>query len=86
MTKIKHENQTADLPGRVAEVLELIRPSIQKDGGDIELIAVEDTGLVRIRFHGACLGCPSSTMTLKFGIEENLKQHVPGVTGVVSEP
>ncbi len=75
----------SELHQRVAEVLELIRPSIQSDGGDIQLVAVEPSGRVRIRFQGACLGCPSSTMTLKFGIEENLRRHVAGVTEVVAE-
>lgn len=78
-------DDVADLHRRVAEVLELIRPSIQSDGGDIQLVAVEPSGRVRIRFQGACLGCPSSTMTLKFGIEENLRRHVPGITEVVAE-
>lgn len=72
------------LRGRVEEVLELIRPAIQSDGGDIELVDVEPSGRVQIRFHGACIGCPSSNMTLKLGIEENLKSNVEGVTEVIA--
>ena len=79
-------NAEPDLTARVSEVLDLIRPAIQSDGGDVELIAVEPAGRVRIRFMGACVGCPSSTMTLRYGIEDNLRRHVPGVTEVVAEP
>jgi len=66
---------------RVAEVIELIRPSIQADGGDIELVDVTGS-VVHIRFHGACVGCPSSTMTLQMGIERNIKKYVPEITHV----
>ncbi|MEQ8770434.1 MAG: NifU family protein [Phycisphaerales bacterium] len=62
--------------------MELIRPSIQADGGDVELVEVTDEGIVRVRFQGACIGCPSSSMTLKAGIERNLQQYVPEVTHV----
>ncbi len=67
---------------RVAMVIDRIRPAVQNDGGDIELIEVTDQGVVRIRMHGACVGCPSSNMTLRLGIEQNLKTYVPEVTGV----
>lgn len=67
---------------RVEEVLDLIRPAVQSDGGDLELVDVTDEGVVSVRFHGACVGCPSSTMTLQSGIERNLKQHIPGVLRV----
>jgi len=70
------------LDERVLEVLELIRPMIRADGGDIEYVETTAEGIVRIRFMGACVGCPSSSMTLKMGIENNLKQHVPEVRGV----
>ncbi len=75
---------TDDLQTRVERVLELIRPAIQSDGGDIELVSVGDDGVVRIRFHGACIGCPSSNMTLKLGIEENLRKNIAGVTEVIA--
>ncbi|RMH23708.1 MAG: NifU family protein [Planctomycetota bacterium] len=76
---------SADLSSRVAEVLELIRPAIRSDGGDVELVSVDDAGRVRIRFLGACVGCPSSTMTLRYGIEDNLKRLVPEVAEVIAE-
>jgi len=67
---------------RVAEVLERIRPAVQSDGGDLELVDVTDEGIVRIRLMGACVGCPSSSMTLHMGIERNLREKVPEVAGV----
>jgi len=67
---------------RVQVVINLIRPAVQADGGDIELVNVSDAGVVQIRFHGACHGCPSSTMTLQMGIERNLRERVPEVTAV----
>ena len=78
------ENDAADLHERVARVLDLIRPAVQSDGGDVELVSVSPQGVVQVRFHGACVGCPSSTMTLQAGIERNLKQRVPGVTSVLA--
>lgn len=69
---------------RVQEVINLIRPAVQADGGDIELVDVFADGLVHIRFHGACHGCPSSNMTLHMGIERNLRERVPEVTRVVA--
>jgi Fe-S cluster biogenesis protein NfuA len=67
---------------RVAKVINLIRPAVQSDGGDVELIDVTPDGVVQIRLHGACVGCPSSTMTLQLGIERNLKEHIPEVKAV----
>src|SRR3954466_14943377 len=69
--------------GRVQAVINLIRPAVQADGGDIELVDVYADGLVHVRFHGACHGCPSSTMTLQDGIQRNLREKVPEVTRVV---
>lgn len=71
---------------RVARVLELIRPAIQSDGGDVELVEVTADGTVRIRLHGACVGCPSSDVTLQMGIERNLRAYVPEVRGVEAVP
>ena len=68
---------------RVADVLDLIRPAIQADGGDVQLIDVDENGVVRVRLHGACVGCPSSAVTLTLGIERNLKDKVPEVAEVV---
>jgi len=68
---------------RVQGVINLIRPAVQADGGDIELVDVAADGVVQIRFHGACHGCPSSNLTLQMGIERNLRDKVPEVTRVV---
>ena len=68
---------------QVQQVLEKIRPSLQADGGDVELIDVED-GIVKVRLQGACAGCPMSQMTLKNGIERILKQEIPEVKSVES--
>ena len=67
----------------VAAVLELIRPSLIADGGDVKLVEVEENGVVRVELTGACKGCPLSQMTLANGIERILKERVPGVTSVV---
>lgn len=66
---------------QVQEVLEKIRPSLQADGGDVELVDVAD-GVVKVRLQGACAGCPMSQMTLKNGIERILKQEIPEVKSV----
>lgn len=78
-------NLASDLPvgDQVRAVLERIRPAVQADGGDIELVDVA-SDVVKIRFHGACHGCPSSTMTLHHGIERAIKDRVPGVQKVVA--
>ena len=67
----------------IAAVLELIRPSLQADGGDVRLVDVNDDGIVSVELQGACQGCPLSSMTLANGIERILKERVPGVTRVV---
>jgi len=69
---------------QVEAALAKVRPSLQADGGDVILIAVEEDGTVKVRLTGACGGCPMSTMTLKQGIERLLKQEVPGVKEVLS--
>ncbi|WP_428911159.1 NifU family protein [Niallia sp. Krafla_26] len=66
---------------QVSEVLDKLRPFLLRDGGDCELIDVED-GIVKLRLLGACGSCPSSTITLKAGIERALVEEVPGVVEV----
>jgi len=66
----------------VQAILNLIRPAIQSDGGDLELVDVREDGTVVVRFHGACVGCPSSGITLQVGIERQLKDRIPEVTAV----
>ena len=68
---------------KVEEALSKIRPSLQADGGDVELVDVTD-GVVKVSLKGACSGCPMSTMTLKNGIERILKEQVPEVKEVVA--
>jgi len=66
---------------RVEQVLKEIRPSLQADGGDVELVSVDD-GTVKVRLTGACNGCPMAAMTLRNGIERYLKSKVPEVKAV----
>ena len=68
---------------KVQEVLEQVRPALQADGGDVELVDVTEDGVVSVKLTGACGSCPMSTMTLKMGIERTLVQNVPGVQEVV---
>ncbi|MBI5026543.1 MAG: NifU family protein [Nitrospirae bacterium] len=69
---------------RVEEVLNKIRPLLQRDGGDVQLVEVQDSGVVKLRLIGACAGCPMSTMTLKNAIEATLKREIPEVISVES--
>ena len=68
---------------KVEEVLNKIRPSLMRDGGNVELVEVSD-GVVKVKLTGACGGCPMSTMTLKMGIERILKQEIPEIKEVVA--
>jgi Fe-S cluster biogenesis protein NfuA len=68
----------------VENALEKVRPSLQADGGDVQLVDVDDNGVVKVILKGACAGCPMSQMTLKMGIEKILKQNIPEVTSVES--
>ncbi|MBI4425661.1 MAG: NifU family protein [Elusimicrobia bacterium] len=70
---------------RVTRVLEKVRPYIQSDGGDISLVSInESTGIVEVSLHGACGSCPSSTMTLKGGVERMMRAEVPEIKQVVA--
>ncbi len=68
----------------VQAALDLVRPQLQADGGDAEIVDVTDDGVVKLRLTGACGGCPMSQMTLKMGIERILKERVPSVKSVES--
>jgi Fe-S cluster biogenesis protein NfuA len=70
---------------KVQEVLDQIRPKLQADGGDVELVDVKD-GIVQVRLQGSCKGCPMSQLTLKMGIERLLKEQIPEVTEVQAVP
>jgi Fe-S cluster biogenesis protein NfuA len=69
---------------KVEAALKVIRPSLQADGGDVELVEVTEDGIVKVRLKGACHGCPMSQMTLSQGIEKQLKQSIPEVKKVIS--
>jgi Fe-S cluster biogenesis protein NfuA len=78
----QEENMTRE---NVQAVLDKVRPSLQADGGDVELVDVAD-GTVKVKLTGACGGCPMSTLTLKMGIERMLKKELPEVKEVVAVP
>ena len=67
---------------KVQEVLDMVRPALQADGGDVELVDVTEDGVVRVKLTGACGSCPMSTMTLKMGIEAKLKEEISEVRSV----
>lgn len=71
---------------RVERIINRIRPAVQSDGGDLELVEVTDDGVVKVRLHGACVGCPSSSMTLHMGIERNVREKVPEIVAVEQVP
>ena len=71
----------SDIKASVEQALDQIRPLLQRDGGDIELVEVSD-GVVKVRLTGACKGCPMSQMTLKQGVEKLLMKEVPGLKEV----
>jgi Fe-S cluster biogenesis protein NfuA len=70
------------LKERVEQALGTVRPLLQRDGGDVELVDVSEDGLVSVRLAGACRGCPGAQMTLRLGIERVLKEKVPDIAGV----
>ncbi len=72
------------LKEKVEAALDKIRPALQADGGDVQLVDINEKGIVMVKLQGACAGCPMSQMTLKMGIEKILKQNVPEVEGVES--
>ncbi|OIP88666.1 MAG: hypothetical protein AUK24_07715 [Syntrophaceae bacterium CG2_30_49_12] len=69
---------------KVQKAIERIRPSLQADGGDVELVDVSDDGIVKVKLVGACCGCPMSQMTLKMGIQKHLQKEIPEIKDVVS--
>ena len=80
------EQTKVDLRKRVDEVMDIIRPNLQADGGDVEVVDVTDDGVVQVRLQGACHGCPMAAMTLQMGIERVLRKEIPEVTGVENMP
>ena len=76
-------SQAVTVEDRVREALEIIRPAIQMDGGDIQLESVHE-GIVRVQLFGTCEACPISPVTLKQGVEKILRERVPGITEVIA--
>ena len=72
------------LKEKVDELLQRVRPALQADGGDVELINVQDDGVVQVKLQGACGTCPMAQMTLKMGIERHLKEKLPEIKEVVA--
>jgi Fe-S cluster biogenesis protein NfuA len=70
------------LKEKVQKVIDTVRPNLQADGGDIELVDVTEDGVVKVKLQGACRGCPGAAMTLKAGVERLLKANVPEVKSV----
>ena len=80
---VSQDSKSDGVQDRVQHIIELIRPAVQEDDGDVELVEVTDDGVVKIRFHGECLKCPSRPLTLTHDIEKNLKAKIPEVTEVI---
>ncbi|MBI4436254.1 MAG: NifU family protein [Candidatus Omnitrophica bacterium] len=76
--------ENSDLRNKVQACLDKIRPALQGDGGDCELVDVSPEGVVTLHLVGSCSGCPSSTMTLRMGIEQALKEEIPEVKELVT--
>lgn len=72
------------LKEKVERAIRKIRPYLQSDGGDIQLVSVSEDGIVKVRLTGACKGCPMAAMTLKYSVEANIKKDVPEVKKVLS--
>jgi Fe-S cluster biogenesis protein NfuA len=82
-SKYKRKQEGELVRAKVEEILKNIRPSLQADGGDVELVDVKE-GIVSLRLKGACAGCPMSAMTLKNGIERVLKQEISEIKEVIA--
>lgn len=78
-------SENENIKERVLKALERVRPYLQSDGGDIELIDISEDLTVKVKLTGACHGCPYSMMTLKAGVEQALRKEVPEIKGVVSD-
>ena len=82
-SEYKRKQEVELVRAKVEEILNNIRPSLQADGGDVELVDVKE-GVVSLKLTGACAGCPMSAMTLKNGIERTLKQEIPDIKEVIA--
>jgi Fe-S cluster biogenesis protein NfuA len=84
MNMLHPQSDAPTLESRVRGALDELRPLIQWDGGDLELVEITDANVAVIRLMGACVGCPSSQATLKEGIEKSLREKVPEINGVAA--
>jgi len=82
--KTENAGAASDLMERVEAALDKVRPSLQRDGGDIKLLDVVD-GVAKVKLQGACAGCPMSQMTLTWGVEQALKKEVPEIVRVETD-
>jgi Fe-S cluster biogenesis protein NfuA len=82
MTFCTKPERSKKMRNEVQAALDIVRPQLQADGGDAEIVDITPDGVVKLRLKGACGGCPMSQMTLKMGIERILKEKVPGVKSV----
>jgi Fe-S cluster biogenesis protein NfuA len=81
------DTQLLALKQRIESVLDQhVRPGLRADGGDVEVVGIDDDRIVQVRMQGACQGCPSSTMTLTMGIESTLKAYVPEIRFLEAVP
>lgn len=74
------------LEQRVTEVIDRVRPYLQRDGGDIDYLGITDENVVQVKLQGACAGCPMSQITLSKGVEAALKEEIPEIAGVENCP
>ena len=72
------------MKAEVEEAIKEIQPRLRADGGDIELVDVDEQGIVKVKLKGACAGCPMSQMTIQYGVERYLKKKIPEVRKVVT--
>jgi len=80
---VTEKTETTVTKEKVEEVINQIRPALEADGGNVELLSIND-GIVKVKLTGACGSCPMSTLTLKMGIERLLKEKIPGVKEVIT--
>lgn len=85
MEEIKTESPDKDIENRVLEAIEMFRPQLQADGGDMEYVGIDDQMRVHLKLTGACGSCPMAVMTLKMGVERYIQDAVPEITEVVQD-
>lgn len=79
---VMHQNQPSSFYARIQEVLDSYRPTLYRDGGDVELLRVDEQGVAHVKMLGACIDCPISLLTMRLGVQRLLKEHFNEITGV----